>query len=223
MKQWILILLYGLYPFFFPQVVPVLTISSSFRLAGTCVPPTYLLSWLPYFLASWVAQMVKNLPAMQETQVQSLGRDDPLEKEKDTHSSILAWRIPGQRSLIGYSSWCHKESDMTEWLNTLLISGTTLQFIQSLSCVQLFATPWTVTCQASLSITNSWSLLKLTSIESVMPSNHLILCHPLLLLPSIFPSIRIFSNESALHQVAKVLEFQLQHQSFQWTPRTDLL
>ena len=63
----------------------------------------------------------------------------------------------------------------------------------------LFVTPWTATCQASLSFTVSWSLLKLMSIESVMPSNHLILCHPLLLLPSIFPSIRVFSNESALH------------------------
>ena len=71
--------------------------------------------------------------------------------------------------------------------------------VQSLSCVQLFATPWTAAHQASLSITNSWSLLKLMSIESVMPSNHLILCHPLLLLPSIFPSIWVFSNESALH------------------------
>ena len=71
--------------------------------------------------------------------------------------------------------------------------------VQSLSCVQLFVTPWTVACQASLSITNSESLLKLMSIESVMPSNHLILCHPLLLLPSIFPSIRVFSNESVLH------------------------
>ena len=68
-----------------------------------------------------------------------------------------------------------------------------------LSHVRLFATPWTTAHQASLSITNSWSLLKLMSIKSVMPSNHLILCHPLLLLPSIFPSIRVFSNESALH------------------------
>ena len=70
--------------------------------------------------------------------------------------------------------------------------------VQSLSRVQLFVTPWTAARQASLSITNSQSLLKLMSIESVIPSNHLILCCPLLLLPSIFPSIRVFSNESIL-------------------------
>ena len=70
--------------------------------------------------------------------------------------------------------------------------------VQSLSCVQLFATSWTAACQASLSITNSRSLLKLMSIASVMPSNHLILWHPLQLPPSIFPSIRVFSNELAL-------------------------
>ena len=73
-----------------------------------------------------------------------------------------------------------------------------LSSVQSLSCVQLFATPWTAACQASLSITNSRSLLKLMSVESVMPSNHFILCHLFLLPPSIFPSIRVFSNESAL-------------------------
>ena len=70
--------------------------------------------------------------------------------------------------------------------------------VQSLSRVRLFAIPWTAACQASLSITNFWSLPKPMTIESVMPSNNLILCHPLLLLPSIFPSIRVFSNESAL-------------------------
>ena len=70
--------------------------------------------------------------------------------------------------------------------------------VQLLSRVQLFATPWTAACEASLPMTNSWSLLKLMSIELVMPSNHLILCHPLLLSPSIFPSIRVFSNESTL-------------------------
>ena len=71
--------------------------------------------------------------------------------------------------------------------------------VQSFDYVQLFVTPWTIACQASLFIANSWSLLKLMSIESVMPSNHLIFCHSLFLLPSIFPSIRIFSNESVLH------------------------
>ena len=70
--------------------------------------------------------------------------------------------------------------------------------VQSHSRVQLFVTSWTAAIQASLSITNSWSFLKLMSIESVMPSNHLIFCRPLFLLPSIFPSIRVFSNESVL-------------------------
>ena len=77
-------------------------------------------------------------------------------------------------------------------------SPSTLSSVQSLSHVQLFTTPWTTARQASLSITNSQSLLRLISIESVMPSNYLILCQPLILLPSIFPSIRVFSNESAL-------------------------
>ena len=70
--------------------------------------------------------------------------------------------------------------------------------VQLLICVRLFVTPWTAVCQASLSITNSQSLLELMSIELVMSSNHPILCHPLLVLPSIFPSIRVFSNESVL-------------------------
>ena len=73
-----------------------------------------------------------------------------------------------------------------------------LSSVQSLSYIRLFVTSWTAARQTSLSITNSWSLLKLMSIELVMPSNHLILCHPLLFLPSVFPSIRVFSNESAL-------------------------
>ena len=94
----------------------------------------------------------------------------------------------------------------TEWLccscwtsgSPHLFSQSVSQSVQSLSCVRLIATPRTTAHQASLSITNSRSLPKLMSIESVMPSSHLILCHPLLLLPSIFPSIRVFSNESAL-------------------------
>ena len=71
--------------------------------------------------------------------------------------------------------------------------------VQLLRCIQLFEIPWSAACQASLSITKSQSLLKLMSVESMMPSNHLILCHRLLLPPSVFPSIRVFSNESVLH------------------------
>ena len=98
-----------------------------------------------------------------------------------------------------------------------------LRFSSVSQSSQLFATPSTAARQASLSITSSQSLLKLMSIESVMPCNHLILCRPLLLPPSIFPSIRVFQWVSSLHQVAKVLELQLQHQSFQWIFRTDFL
>ena len=82
-----------------------------------------------------------------------------------------------------------------------ILAGSTFPFLivlQSLSCVQQFATPWTAACQTPLSSTSSWSLLKFMSIESVMLSNHFILCHPLLLLPSNFPSTRVFSNELAL-------------------------
>ena len=87
--------------------------------------------------------------------------------------------------------------------------------VQLVSGVQHFATPWTVAHQVSLSFIISLSSLKLISIESVMSSNHLILCNPLLLLPSIFPGIRVFSSELALHiRWPEVLELQLQHQSF---------
>ena len=105
----------------------------------------------------------------------------------------------------------------------LILCQTWLSSVQSLNHIWLFATPWTAEHQASLSITSSWSLPKLMSIESVMPSNHLVLWHPLLLLPSVFPSIRVFSNKLTLQIVAKVLEFQLQHQSLQWIFRTDFL
>ena len=85
-------------------------------------------------------------------------------------------------------------------LENSLFNSISVQFssVQLLSCVRLFVTPWTAACQATLSIINSWSLLKLMSTELVMPSNHLILCHPLLLPSSIFPSIRVSSNESVL-------------------------
>ena len=100
---------------------------------------------------------------------------------------------------------CHCVSTGThwhKWLRAWILESDCPDFISSvqlLSCVWLFATPWTAACQASLSITNSWSLLKLMSIELVMASNHFILYCPLLLPPLIFPSIRVFSNELALH------------------------
>ena len=88
---------------------------------------------------------------------------------------------------------------MLDIVNIVLFSECSiLSSVQSLSHVRLFATPWTAACQASLSIANSWSLLKLMSFESVMPSNHLTLCCPLLFPPSIFPSIRVFLSESVL-------------------------
>ena len=196
--------------------------------------------------------MVKNLPAVWETWVQSLGWEDPLQEGIATHTRILAWRIPGQKSVVYCSPCSHKESDTTEKLSTahcervsrlvmydslrpmgcslpgssvhgvlqrrilewvaILYPGDlcdpgietgspalqadslpseplgkyTYSFssVQSLSHVPLFATPWTAA--------------SLMSTESVMPSHHLILCHPLFLLLSIFPIIRVFSNESVL-------------------------
>ena len=101
-------------------------------------------------------------------------------------------------NLISGSS-AFSESNLYIWILWIhILLKPQFSSFQSLSHVQLFGTPWTTARQASLSITNSRSLLKLMSIELVMPSNQLILCHPLLLLPSIFPSIRVFSNESVL-------------------------
>ena len=115
-----------------------------------------------------------------------------------TYFSILAWEIPwtddpGRVQSMGLQkSW-------TQLVNLITtITTSRLQSVQLLSHVQLCVIPWTAARQASLSVTNSWSLLKLMSIELVMPFTCLILCCPLLLLPSIFPSIRVFSNESVL-------------------------
>ena len=171
--------------------------------------------------ASLVAQMVKNLPAMQGTPVQSLAWEDPLEEEMATHSSILAGVPWTEESSRPQSIWGRKELDNTKqitrarahthththpvfyavglcWLSILNIAACT-SVVQSFSPVWHFTTPWTVPHQAFLSFTISLSLLKLMSIELVIPSNHLILYHPLLLLPSIFISIRVFSSQSALH------------------------
>ena len=109
--------------------------------------------------------------------------------------------------MLGRRSWWHGWSAHPGLFRTSLVLAVKVLLlrnpplfssVQSLSHVQLFVTPWTAACQASLSITNSQSLLKLMSCDSVMPSNHLILCHPLLLPHSIFPSIRVLSNESVL-------------------------
>ena len=134
------------------------------------------------------------------------------------------------RGLVGKWPWCReslRESTsggrhrVTHVLNNITKINTDVQFstAQLLSRVLLLATPWTAAHQASLSITNSRSSPKLMSIELVMPSSHLILCCPLLLPPSIFPSIRVFSSESVLcnrcPKLLELLELQLQHQSFQ--------
>ena len=97
------------------------------------------------------------------------------------------------------------------------------QSVQLLSHARFFVTPWIAAHQASLSISNSWSLLKHMSIKSVMPSNHLILLFLSPHAPNPSQHEGLFQRVSSLHEVAKVLEFQLQHQSFQWTPRTYLL
>ena len=99
---------------------------------------------------------------------------------------------------LGIRNWNYTKNNETHILIGWRYKRNSHQSVQSLSCVRLFVTPWTAARQASLSITNSRSLPKLMSIESVMPSNHLIFCHPLILPPSIFPSIRVFSNESVL-------------------------
>ena len=118
------------------------------------------------------------------------------------------WDFPGKSTGVGHVACTNnniqkiKTTNYAHFQHIKIRTSVSLRFsvssVQSLSCVRLFATPWTVACQASLSTANSWTLLKLMSIESVMSSNHLILCRSLLLLPSVFPSSRVFSNELAL-------------------------
>ena len=146
--------------------------------------------------------------------------DDPSTTRK-SHAHLFAKRTKPDQKLTVWALFSFVRIFMFyDWGNVAkatLRPAPSFSSVQSLSRVRLFATPWIAAHQASLSITISWRWLKLMSIESVMPSNHIILCHPLLLLPPIFPRIRI----SCSHQVAKVLELQLQHQSFQF--RTDFL
>ena len=150
---------------------------------------------------------------MQEKWVQSLGPEALLEKEMASQYSILTWETPwteepgGLQSInlqtgAWLSNWTYthtndNESQLYLFSHNLILSS---QFssVQSFSHVWLFVTPWPAAGQASLSNTNSWSLPKFKSVELVMPSNHLILCHSLLFPPSIFLSIGVFSNESVL-------------------------
>ena len=125
-------------------------------------------------------------------------------QQKIVHFAILVREMTLTELSCPKNEWC-QHLTIKIFLHTKLscsyreCSSLMLSSVQSLTDVQHFATPWTAAHQTSLSITNSWALFKLMSIELVMPSKHLILCHPLLLLPSIFPSIRVFLNESILH------------------------
>ena len=158
-------------------------------------------------LPKWLSGGRICLP-LQEMWVRSLGGED-LENEIAAHSSTPVWEIlwkekPGGLQSMGSPKsqtldWaCMRVSAFKLWLWKLWGCKLELDSVQSLSHVRLFATPWTASRQASLSITSSRSPPRPMSFELVMPSNHLILCCPLLLLPSVFPSIRVFSNESAL-------------------------
>ena len=170
-----------------------------------------------------MSQQVKNLPEMQEIQVWSLGWGDSLEKEMATHFRLLAWKIPRtERSLVTYCPKGPKESDTTEWLSTCAIPWPRYSILRyryslrqisdqiSCSVTSDSAIPWIAAHQASLSITNSQSLLKLMSIESVdatQPSHPLLSPSP----PAPNPSQHqgLFQWVISLHEVAKVLEFQL--------------
>ena len=123
--------------------------------------------------------------------------------------ALSSWQADDTFSLCPCvaSSW-FMSAERSEKLSDIFPPVPLLVGVQLLSHVQLFVTPWTAAHQTSLSITNFWSSLRLTSIESVMPSSHLILCRPLLLLPPIPPSIRVFSNESTL-RMRWLLDFQL--------------
>ena len=179
---------------------------------------------------------------MQETWVRKI----PWRSEWQPTPVFLPGESRGQRTLVGYSSWGHKESDTAKTLtpqsalkcmrlfnlhdhvyfSQIFCELVIIHFgsVQLLSRVWVFPTPWTTAHQASLSITNSRGPPKPMSIESVMPSNRLILCRPLLLLPSIFPSIRVFSNGSDLHiRWPKYWSFSFNIIPSNRTPRTDLL
>ena len=137
------------------------------------------------------------------------------------HSNSISESFPRMELYIDISRRLQNAQNRKTRKKDPIVWGVSV--FSSLSRARLFATPWTAAGQASLSITNAQSSHEPMSVESVMPSNHLILCHPFSSCSQSFPATGSFPMSSSSHQVAKVLEFQLQHQSFQWTPRTDLL
>ena len=141
------------------------------------------------------------------------------------HMLFLLPKCPPSCIPISPNNMESRESSRVPFVHCLqhFIPKAAFSSVQSLSDVWLFATPWTAACQASLSITNSESLLKLMSIELVMPSNHLIPVVPFSSHLQSFPASGSFQWVSSSHQAAKVLEFRLQHQFFQWIFRTDFL
>ena len=158
-----------------------------------------------------------------QDRLQQLSGDSYLDSNKShsTHSRDATRRIPPLIQRVHHFPPDLRVKKPGQWVlasSILYVS----QFSRSVIS-NSFVAPWTAACQASLPIAHYWSLLKLVSIVPVMSSNHLILCHPLLLLPSIFPSISLFQCISSSHQFAKVLEFHLQDQFFQQIFRTDFL
>ena len=159
-------------------------------------PPCYNLAlFLPIsqLCSSLENQQLCNYGSCENQQPVSHRRD---QKERGAPHKPCLWRTVTTCPMT--TLWKALSSEIVFTWSDSKFSSVQFISVQSLSRVQLFATPWTAARQASLSITNSWSPPKPMSIELVMPSNHLILCQPLLLLPSIFPSIRVFSNESVL-------------------------
>ena len=167
-------------------------------------------------LQSMGSQSVRHNLTSEQQQHGNLGMGKTLNCLLLCFSIELYFISPQDRPGTYFITWqSHMQVASLPWHNHIKIWLEFLDSVQFRQSCPTFVAPWTAMCQASLSITSSQTLLKLMSIESVMPSNHLIHCGPLLLLPSIFPSISVFSSESTLHmRWPKVLEFQLQQQSF---------
>ena len=165
------------------------------------------------YQASLVAQSVKNLPTIQETWVWFLGGEDPLEKGMETHSSILAWEIHGERNLASYSPWGHRVRH--DWLTQFSsVTQSCLTLCSPMDC----SMPGFPVHHQLLEFTQThvhWVG------DTIQPSHSLL--SPSHSAFNLSQHQGPFQRVRSLHQVAKLLEFQLQYQSFQWTPRTDFL